>query len=226
MEHMIERGWLGEKRGQGFYKRVGKGAEKEIHAIDLKTLEYHPAQKARFAVGGRRRAAIEDLGERLRTLVARRTIARARSCGSCSAICFCTRPQMVPEISDRIVEIDRAMRWGYAIKLGPVRAVGRARAFRRHRRAHEARRLRRAGRRGAHAGTGRRSTRRPTATAQPRHALLRHRGAARGSELEPRPGVLALGEIKRARGVVKQQRREPRWWIWAMACCASSSTAR
>ena len=26
---------------------------------------------------------------------------------------------MVPEISDRIVEIDRAMRWGYAHKLGP-----------------------------------------------------------------------------------------------------------
>ncbi len=38
---MIEREWLGEKTGQGFYKRVGK--EKEIHAIDLKTLEYHPA---------------------------------------------------------------------------------------------------------------------------------------------------------------------------------------
>jgi 3-hydroxyacyl-CoA dehydrogenase len=27
--------------------------------------------------------------------------------------------QMVPEISDRIVEIDRAMRWGYANALGP-----------------------------------------------------------------------------------------------------------
>ncbi len=26
---------------------------------------------------------------------------------------------MIPEISDRIVEIDRAMRWGYAHKLGP-----------------------------------------------------------------------------------------------------------
>ena len=48
MERMIERGWLGEKRGQGFYKRVGKGAEKEIYAIDRKTLEYHPAQKVKF----------------------------------------------------------------------------------------------------------------------------------------------------------------------------------
>ena len=61
MQQMMERGWLGEKRGQGFYKRVGKGAEKEIWALDRKTLEYHPAQKARFpaveAVRG-----IEDLG--------------------------------------------------------------------------------------------------------------------------------------------------------------------
>src|SRR6266851_3022017 len=31
---MLERGWLGEKRGQGFYKRVGKGDKREIHAID------------------------------------------------------------------------------------------------------------------------------------------------------------------------------------------------
>jgi hypothetical protein len=56
---MMERGWLGEKSGQGFYKRVGK--EKEIHAIDLKTLEYHPANKVKIDGGN-----VEDLGERLR----------------------------------------------------------------------------------------------------------------------------------------------------------------
>ena len=49
---MMERGWLGEKRGQGFYKRVGKGAERRSTRIDWKTLEYHPAQKAQFPVGG------------------------------------------------------------------------------------------------------------------------------------------------------------------------------
>src|SRR5690348_8627173 len=48
MQSMMERGWLGEKRGQGFYKRVGKGDQKEIFALDRKTLEYHPAQKVRF----------------------------------------------------------------------------------------------------------------------------------------------------------------------------------
>ena len=89
MEQMIERGWLGEKRGQGFYKRVGK--EKEIHALDWKTLEYHPAQKPTFPAV---EAAndIENLPERLRALVAA-TIAPARSCGSSSAICSSTPPR-------------------------------------------------------------------------------------------------------------------------------------
>ncbi|MGH9557676.1 MAG: 3-hydroxyacyl-CoA dehydrogenase family protein, partial [Bryobacteraceae bacterium] len=41
LKKMIERGWLGEKSGQGFYKRVGK--EREIHALDPHTFEYHPA---------------------------------------------------------------------------------------------------------------------------------------------------------------------------------------
>ncbi|MEI4861458.1 hypothetical protein Q8G41_28105, partial [Klebsiella pneumoniae] len=41
-----ERGWLGDKTGQGYYKRVGK--EKEIHALDLRTFEYRPAAKPKF----------------------------------------------------------------------------------------------------------------------------------------------------------------------------------
>jgi 3-hydroxyacyl-CoA dehydrogenase len=112
---MIERGWLGEKSGQGYYKRVGR--DKQIHAIDLKTLDYHLALKPQFpAVEAARH--IDDLAERLRTLVL----------GTDRAGTFLWKlfgdymlysAGCVPEISDRIVEIDRAMRWGYAHKLGP-----------------------------------------------------------------------------------------------------------
>ena len=49
---MIERKWLGDKTGQGFYKKTGKGDNKEIQVLDWKTLEYHPLQKPRFPVGG------------------------------------------------------------------------------------------------------------------------------------------------------------------------------
>ena len=115
MQKMIERGWLGEKTGQGFYKRVGPA--KEIHAIDWKTLEYHPAQKPKFPSVEMARN-IEDLGQRLRTL-----IALPDRAGSLLWKLFRDHvvyaAGMVPEISDRIVEIDRAMRWGYANTLGP-----------------------------------------------------------------------------------------------------------
>jgi len=114
---MIERNWLGEKTGQGFYKRIGKGDSKEILALDWKTLEYHPAEKPRFpSVEAARN--IEDLGERLRTLL--RSDDRAgRFLWKVLSDVFLYSAEMIPEISDRIVEIDRAMRWGYANKLGP-----------------------------------------------------------------------------------------------------------
>ena len=152
MQQMMERGWLGEKRGQGFYKRVGKGADKEIWALDRKTLEYRLAQKAKFpaveAVRG-----IEDLGQRLRALVA----------GDDRAGQFLWKlfrdfviysARMVPEISDRIVEIDRAMRWGYGFTLGPFElwdALGVPETVERMRRDGCAI----PGERGAHAGIGR-----------------------------------------------------------------------
>ena len=114
-QKMLERKWLGDKTGQGFYKRVGK--EKEIHAIDLKTLEYHPAAKVKFPSADAARG-IEDLGERLRVLV-KGDDRVGKFLWSLYSDLFLYSAEMVPEISDRIVEIDRAMRWGYAHKLGP-----------------------------------------------------------------------------------------------------------
>ena len=107
---MVERGWIGEKSGQGYYKRAGK--DKQIHAIDLKTLEYHPASKPQFAAVG------ADLPQRLRTLVAAKDRA-GTFLWKLFADYFLYSAACVPEISDRIVEVDRAMRWGYAHTFGP-----------------------------------------------------------------------------------------------------------
>ncbi|MBV9769859.1 MAG: enoyl-CoA hydratase/isomerase family protein [Bryobacterales bacterium] len=112
---MIQRKWLGDKTGQGFYKRAGK--EREIVVLDWKTLEYQPLQKPRFpAVEAVRN--IEDLGERVRTLL--RSNERAgRFLWRILSDLFLYCLEMIPEIADRIVEVDRAMRWGYGHKLGP-----------------------------------------------------------------------------------------------------------
>jgi 3-hydroxyacyl-CoA dehydrogenase len=117
LTELIARGWLGEKSGQGFYKRVGKGAEREIHALDLNTFEYRPAAKAKFAEAEDAKL-IADLPQRLRTLVnGQGRVAAFLWKLYSETFLYCA--ERIPEIADRVVEVDNAMRWGYAHKLGP-----------------------------------------------------------------------------------------------------------
>ncbi|HXM96409.1 MAG TPA: 3-hydroxyacyl-CoA dehydrogenase NAD-binding domain-containing protein [Candidatus Dormibacteraeota bacterium] len=123
LEDMSRRGWLGDKTGQGFYKKVKGADENVILTLDVNTLEYRPRQKARFGsleMG----KGIEDTRERLRTLVSPvlegRTGDKAQEFlwGALSEMCLYTA-RRIPEISDSIVDIDRAMRWGFGWELGP-----------------------------------------------------------------------------------------------------------
>jgi 3-hydroxyacyl-CoA dehydrogenase len=198
---MIQRGWLGDKRGQGFYKRVGK--DREIHALDRKTFEYHPAAKPRFASLETVRK-IEPLADRLKAIVALDDNV-GRFLWQLLSEHVRYAAQMVPEISDRIVEIDRAMRWGYANALGPFEmwdALGFESTARRI--AHEGRELpERILRMLGNHGSNVKSFYRPADTdLQPRTEYF-DLVAATYKELESRPGTAVLPDLKRARGVVK-----------------------
>ncbi len=123
VEEMVKRGWLGDKTGQGFYKKVKGEGEKEILTLDVNTMEYRPRQKARFAsleMG----KAIEDTWERLRALVGpvlegqKGDKAQQFLWGALCEMCLYAA-RRVPEISDNVVEVDRALRWGFAWELGP-----------------------------------------------------------------------------------------------------------
>jgi 3-hydroxyacyl-CoA dehydrogenase len=201
LDEMVKRGWLGEKRGQGLYKRVGKGADKQIWAIDWKTLEYHPLQKARFASVDAAKNA-EDLSERLRMLVAAPDRAGAFLWKLLSDL-FLYSASVVPEISDRVVEIDRAMRWGYANKLGPFElwdALGFEATARRIE--SEGRALPENVQRMLSSGA--KSFYRPAdRDGTPHTEYFDFSGASYG-EIEERPGILTLADVKRARGVVKK----------------------
>src|SRR5215468_2381691 len=127
VEEMVKRGWLGDKTGQGFYKQVRSAAEKEILALDVNTMEYRPRQKAKFGsleMG----KAIEDTRERLRALVGpllegqKGDKAQQFIWGGLSEMCLYAA-RRVPEISDRIVDVDRAMRWGFGWELGPFEVM-------------------------------------------------------------------------------------------------------
>ncbi|HXE15003.1 MAG TPA: 3-hydroxyacyl-CoA dehydrogenase NAD-binding domain-containing protein [Bryobacteraceae bacterium] len=115
LQNLIGNRWLGEKTGQGFYKRVGP--DKQIHAINWKTFEYHPASKPNFAIVEETRR-IPDFSERLRALVSSTDRAGTFLWNVFKHVLLYSAIK-VGEISDSIVEIDRAMRWGYGHKLGP-----------------------------------------------------------------------------------------------------------
>ncbi len=199
MQQMIERGWLGEKRGQGFYKRVGP--QKEIHAIDRKTFEYHPAQKVKFPAADAVRR-VEDLPQRLRALTADTGRAGAFLWNLYRDFLIYSA-QMVPEISDRIVEIDRAMRWGFAFELGPFEtwdALGFRDAAARMQKdgcalpANIERML----------ASGAISFYQTADRDRQPGARYFDLNAAQYHDLEPRPGVIVLKDLERARGVVQQ----------------------
>ncbi len=117
VEEMVKRGWLGDKTGQGFYKKVKGEGEKEILTLDVNTMEYRSRQKARFAsleMG----KAIEDTRERLRALIGpmlegqKGDKAQQFLWGGLSET-YLYAARRVPEISDHIEDVDRAMRWGF-----------------------------------------------------------------------------------------------------------------
>jgi 3-hydroxyacyl-CoA dehydrogenase len=68
VEEMARRGWLGDKTGQGFYKKMKGDGEREILTLDVHTMEYRARQKAKFASleAGK---TIDDTKQRLRALV-------------------------------------------------------------------------------------------------------------------------------------------------------------
>jgi len=198
---IMDRGWLGEKSGQGFYKRAGKGADRVIHAIDWKTLEYHPSGKASFPSADAARN-VEDLPERLRMLV--KSDDRAgRFLWKLFSDVVLYSAERVPEISGRIVEIDRAMRWGYAHKFGPFE-LWDALGFE-----ETARRIEGEGRPlppcvQAMLSSGAKSFYRAADLDGRPGTEYFDLAAGAYRTLEDRPGVIDLPPLKRARGVVRK----------------------
>lgn len=116
VEQMVEKGWTGQKAGQGFYKKVKKDGDSEIHALNLETLEYHPKEKARFA-SVEQAKTFDSLKEKLKVLHKGEDKA-AEFLRKLSYHLFAYVSHRIPEIADELYKLDDGVKAGFGWKLG------------------------------------------------------------------------------------------------------------
>jgi 3-hydroxyacyl-CoA dehydrogenase len=118
LDKMIANNWLGDKTGQGFFKKMPPSpkGEKEILTLDLESMEYKPRVKPKFATLEAAKP-IDDLYTRLKMLVAGRDKAgefyRLFHYGLFSYI-----SHRIPEISDKLYRVDDGMMAGFGWEIG------------------------------------------------------------------------------------------------------------
>ena len=117
LKKMVESNWLGDKTGQGFFKKTkGPNGEKEILTLDLQTLEYKPRQKPKFA-SIEAAKQVDALPERIKMLVASPDKAgefyRHFHHGLFSYI-----SHRIPEISEELYRVDDALMAGFGWEIG------------------------------------------------------------------------------------------------------------
>jgi len=118
VKKMGEHKWLGDKTGQGFYKKVkGEGGKSDIQALDLNTLEYKPSAKAKFATLEATKT-IDKVSDRFKVLVAGKDKAGEFYRLSFGGL-FAYVSNRVPEIADELYKVDDALRAGFGWELGP-----------------------------------------------------------------------------------------------------------
>jgi 3-hydroxyacyl-CoA dehydrogenase len=118
LTQMIGRGILGNKTKGGFYKKQrGEGEKQEIWTLDVASLEYQPQGKVKLPSLDMAKN-IEATPERIKALVWGKDRVGSFLWKTTSRT-LRYAANRIPEIADTVVEIDRAMRWGFNWELGP-----------------------------------------------------------------------------------------------------------
>ncbi|SMG52773.1 3-hydroxyacyl-CoA dehydrogenase [Marivirga sericea] len=112
-----ENKWLGDKTGQGFYKKTKKDGKTEILTLDLDSMEYQPKSKPKFATLETTKQ-ISNLKERFPVLLGGKDKAGEFYRDSFYGL-FQYSSNRIPEISDELYRIDQALCTGFGWEIGP-----------------------------------------------------------------------------------------------------------
>ncbi len=112
LDEMVEKGWLGSKSGQGFYLKDKEG----IKALNLETMEYHPRNKPEYESLKKAKGAPAD---RIKKVVVDGEDKAAEFARVITLRSLAYSARRLGEIADDIVNVDRALRWGFNWDLGP-----------------------------------------------------------------------------------------------------------
>ena len=114
---LVQRGWIGEKAGQGFYRKERGAGGSAILTLDPATMEYRPRQPAKLGALEMART-IEDPAERIRTLfLARDRVGEFMRATLGRTLLYTA--EVAAEIAHTPDDVDRALRWGFGWGLGP-----------------------------------------------------------------------------------------------------------
>ncbi|MBK8713073.1 MAG: 3-hydroxyacyl-CoA dehydrogenase/enoyl-CoA hydratase family protein [Niastella sp.] len=114
---METRKWLGDKTGQGFFKKIKDASGKsEIQVLNLQTMEYEARKKPKFATVETAKP-IEDLSQRIKALAAG-TDKAGEFYRLFHYALFSYISLRIPEISDEIYRVDDAMKAGFGWEIG------------------------------------------------------------------------------------------------------------
>lgn len=117
IEKMVENKWLGDKTGQGFYKKIkGENGKSEILTLNPETMDYAPKQKAKFATLETAKL-VDDLPKRLKALYAGQDKAGEFYC-MFHHMLFAYASNRIPEIANELYKIDDALKAGFGWEIG------------------------------------------------------------------------------------------------------------
>jgi len=118
LHKMLDNKWLGQKTKKGFYKKIDKGV---IYSIDLDTLEYSPMNKKRYGAIALAKERIY-LKDKLNAIVRSKDVAGEFLWASISRSLLYSINNL-NSISDGIVSVDQALKWGFGWEMGPFEVL-------------------------------------------------------------------------------------------------------